>query len=629
MDRKWLWRALLFSFFGIFSVVYLLPTFAPSSLPGWYKGYFTKKVLLGLDLAGGVHLEYAIDTDSIIESQLDNWGEDVKGKLMEAYGEKDKENSEHFSIITRGNRLEITFKKEINQDFLTKATADYTDARDPKLHRVDTKDLTVFYAIDNEFTKDLEEKALVRAVDTIRDRVDEFGVASPEIYRKDDMIVVELPGLDKDSQESIKRIIMRSAHLEFKLVDSESQYMKEVAKYLRTTYGMDEAGIIQKAPYKGLVVVPDSYGARKGGDKNRTLYFQMDVGSRDLPVEQQQEFNRVRKVMDKLFREELPKAGLPVPQGREIGFERTVKHTDQGIPTAQKVIQSMILIRNTKVTGEYIVNAQVGYDQQGAAVVNARFNRTGGKYFGDLTGKHMGWKMAIKLDEWVESAPVIQDEIFENVQISLGVTGSQQERYREAEELVGVLRSGSLPAPLSKEMELNKGPSLGKDAIRRGTIAFIIGIILVVGFMIFYYRWSGLIAVSALGLNVTMMMAIMAAFEARLTLPGIAGIVLTLGMAVDANIIIFERIREELRLGKNPRAAIEAGYGRAFWTIMDSQITTAIAGIVLYEFGTGPIKGFAVTLIIGIITSVVTGVFFTRVVYDFVNSRKKLENLSI
>jgi len=629
MERKWLWRAIMFSFFGIFSVAYLLPTFAPQSLPGWYKGYFTKKVLLGLDLAGGVHLEYAIDTDSIIESQLDNWGEDVRGKLMEAYGEKDKEVSENFAIVTRGNRLEITFKKEINAEFLGKATADYTDKRDPKLHRVDTKDLTVFYSIDNQYAKDLEEKALVRAVDTIRDRVDEFGVASPEIYRKDDMIVVELPGLDKDSQESIKRIIMRSAHLEFKLVDSESQYMKDVAKYLRTTYGMDEAGVIQKAPYKGLIVVPDSYGARKGGNKNRTLYLQMDVGSRDLPVEQQQEFNRVRKVLDKLFRDELPKAGLPVPQGREIGFERTVKHTDQGIPTAQKVIQSMILIRSTKVTGEYIVNAQVGYDQQGAAVVNARFNRTGGKYFGDLTGKHMGWKMAIKLDEWVESAPVIQDEIFENVQISLGVTGSQQERYRDAEELVGVLRSGSLPAPLSKEMELNKGPSLGKDAIRRGTIAFLIGIILVVGFMVVYYRFSGVIAVSALVLNILMMMAIMAAFEARLTLPGIAGIVLTLGMAVDANIIINERIREELRLGKNPRAAIEAGYARAFWTIMDSQITTAIAGIVLYEFGTGPIKGFAVTLIIGIITSVVTGVFFTRVVYDFINSRKKLDKLSI
>ncbi len=629
MDRKWLWRAILFAFFGVFSVFYLLPTFTPEALPGWYRSTFNKKVLLGLDLAGGVHLEYAIDTDAIIESQLDNWGEDVKGKLMEAYGEKEKDNSSHFSIVTRGNRIEITFQKEINEGFLDKATEDYTDPRDPKLHRVDTKDLTVFYAIDGEFAADLEEKALVRAVDTIRDRVDEFGVAAPEIYRKDDMIVVELPGLDKESQESIKRIIMRSAHLEFKLVDSESEYMKDVAKYLRTTYGMDEMGVIQKAPYKGLVVVPDGYGARKGGEKHRTLYFQMDVASRDLPVDQQQEFNRVRKVMDKLFKEELPKAGLPVPQGREIAFERTVKHTDQGVPTAQKVIQAMILIRNTKVTGEYIVNAQVGYDQQGQAVVNARFNRTGGKYFGDLTGKHMGWKMAIKLDEWVESAPVIQDEIFENVQISLGVTGSQQQRYQEAEELVGVLRSGSLPAPLTKEAEINKGPSLGEDAIRRGVTAFVIGIILVVGFMMFYYRWSGVIAVSALVLNVIMMMAIMAAFEARLTLPGIAGIVLTLGMAVDANIIIFERIREELRLGKNPRAAIDAGYSRAFWTIMDSQITTAIAGVVLYEFGTGPIKGFAVTLIIGIITSVVTGVFFTRVIYDFVNSRKKLDKLSI
>ncbi len=627
--NKWFWRAALFALAILFSIVYLLPTFIPESLPGWYRNFFNKKVLLGLDLAGGVHLEYAIDTDSIVESQLDSWGEDIKAKLMDLYGEKDKENSANFDISVKGNRLEIEFKGAINEEFLGKATADYTDKRDPKLHRVETRGQKVFYAIDNEFSKDLEEKALVRAVDTIRDRVDEFGVASPEIYRKDDMIVVELPGLDKDSQESIKRIIMRSAHLEFKLVDSESKYMAEVARYLRQTYGLDERGIVQKGPYKGMAVIPDAYGSRKGGEKQRTLYFQMDVPSRDLPVEQQQEYSKVRKTMEKLFREELPKAGLPVPQGREIAYERTVKHTDQGIATAQKVVNAMILVRATKVTGEYIINAQVGYDQQGQAVVNATFNRTGGRYFGELTGKHLGWKMAIKLDEWVESAPVIQDQIFENVQITLGATGSPQERYREAEELVGVLRSGALPAPLSKEMELNKGPSLGKDSIRRGTIAFIIGIILVVGFMAVYYRKSGLIADVALVVNVLFMMAIMAAFEARLTLPGIAGIVLTLGMAVDANIIIFERIREELRLGKNPRAAVDAGFSRAFMTIMDSQITTAIAGIVLYEFGTGPIKGFAVTLIIGIITSVVTGVFFSRVIFDYITSRKKLDTLSI
>ncbi len=629
MERKWLWRAIFFAFFGIFSVAYLLPTFVPNALPDWYKGYFSKRVLRGLDLAGGVHLEYGIDTDSIIESQLDNWGDDIKSRLMDQYDEKEKDDSEHFSIFTRGNRLEITFKTSINEEFLRKATDDYTDKRDPKLHRVDTKGQTVFYAIDGRFAKDLEDKALLRAVDTIRDRVDEFGVAAPEIYRKDNMIVVELPGLDQDSQERVKRIIMRSARLEFKLVDTESEYMRDVAKYLRENYGLDERGVIQKSPYKGIRVVPDSFGARKGGDKHRTLYFQLDVPSKGLPLEQQQEFMKARRVLDNLFSQELPRAGLPVPQGREIAYERTVKYTDQGIPTGQKVVQAMILIRSTRVTGEYIVNAQVGYDQQGQAVVNARFNRLGGRHFGEMTGKHTGWKMAIKLDEWVESAPVIQDQIFENVQITLGVSGNPQERYRDAEELVGVLRSGSLPAPLSKEMELQKGPSLGRDAIRRGTIAFMIGIICVILFMVIYYRWSGVIAVFALSLNVTFMMAIMAAFEARLTLPGIAGIVLTLGMAVDANIIIFERIREELRMGKNTRAAIDAGYSRAFWTIMDSQITTAIAGIVLYEFGTGPIKGFAVTLIIGIITSVVTGVFFTRVVFDFFTSRKKIESLSI
>ncbi len=633
MERKWFWRVVFFGFFGIFSVIYLLPTFVDEAkLPKWFNSYFNKKVLRGLDLAGGVHLEYAIDTDIIIEDQLDGWGVDIKTRLMEEYGEKDKDISANFKVEVRGNRLEITFLKAVDTKKLDKAIGGYLEYDSRRLVHTGVKDKTYYYIMDSRFASNMEAKALSRAVETIRDRVDEFGVASPEIYKKDDMVVVELPGLDKRSQDRIKRIIERSAHLEFKMVDSgpKSTYMAQVGRYLRDKYKITNQGTVKTGPYKGVMIQRDSYKARSEAVVQKTWYIEMDVPTRSLPQDQTIAFKTAREKLENLFRKELPAAGIMLPLDREIGFERDRKTNPQGVHTSQKILRAMLLFKSTKVTGEYIINAQVGYDRQSRPVVNATFNRTGGRYFAEMTGAHKGWKMAIKLDNWVASAPVIQDEIHENVQITVGSFGTAQQVLADVEELVGTLKSGSLPAPLTKEMELNVGPSLGKRAIARGQLALGIGAFLVILFMLMWYKLSGFIAVAALLLNVVFLMAIMAAFEARLTLPGMAGIVLTIGMAVDANVIIFERIREELRLGKNPRAAIDSGYSRAFWAIMDGQITTAIAGVVLYEFGTGPIKGFAVTLIIGIITSIVTGVFFTRVIFDYITSRKhKVESLSI
>ncbi|MBU1221116.1 protein translocase subunit SecD [Myxococcota bacterium] len=631
MERKWFWRAFFFLFITAFSVVYLLPTFvSEKKLPDIVKKMFNKKVLQGLDLAGGVHLEYAIDTDIIIENQLDNFAEDIKVRLMEAYGEKNKAKSEHFDITVKGTRIEIQFKNAIDKAKLNKAVDSYTDRRDPRLVKTGEEKNSVFFVMDGKYAKDLETKALARAVDTIRDRVDQYGVASPEIYRKDDMIVVELPGLDKSSQERVKANITRSAHLEFKIVDSQTRYMHDVVKYLKTKYGFGKFNTIKQGPYKGFRIERDDFKARKGGKDHKAIYIIADIPTRNLPVDQQKEFIKARDILEKqLFGKELPAAGIAIPKNREIGFERDYKTTQMGTRTAQRILRAMVLYKTTKVSGEYIINAQIGYNQENQAVVNATFNRTGGKYFSEMTGAHTGWKMAIKLDKWVESAPVIQDKIFENVQITVGGFGGGDERLKQVNDLINVLRSGSLPAPLTMEMELNVGPSLGKESIKAGIYAMGLGALFVIFFMIFYYRWSGVIAISALIVNVILMLAIMAGLEARLTLPGMAGIVLTLGMAVDANVIIYERIREELLAGKNVRAAIDAGYSRAFWAIMDGQLTTMIAGVVLYEFGTGPIKGFAVTLIIGIITSILTGVFFTRVIYDFITSRRKMESLSI
>jgi preprotein translocase subunit SecD len=246
-----------------------------------------------------------------------------------------------------------------------------------------------------------------------------------------------------------------------------------------------------------------------------------------------------------------------------------------------------------------------------------------------MSGSNVGRKMAIILDELVRSDPVFNERIpGGNVRISLGSSPGQSAR-EAANDLTKVLKSGSLPARLQKESEMRVGADLGSDAVDQGAKAFAIGLIAVVAFMGVYYRRAGWVANFALVLNVLIMLALMAFFRATLTLPGIAGIVLTLGMAVDANVIVYERIRELIRDGYTARAAIDAGYERAFTSILDSQLTTAIAGLVLWQYGSGPIRGFAVTLLIGIATSIFTGVFCTRLFFDFQANRRGFDKVSI
>ena len=252
------------------------------------------------------------------------------------------------------------------------------------------------------------------------------------------------------------------------------------------------------------------------------------------------------------------------------------------------------------------------------------FNSQGAKLFDQITAANVKRRLAIILDKNVYSAPVIQERI----------SGGQAQvsgRFsaKEAHDLAIVLRAGALPAPIKILEQRTVGPSLGRDSIRKGLVSMVVGFILVVAFMVIYYRLSGLVANIALILNILFIMSILALAQATLTLPGIAGIVLTIGMAVDANVLIFERIREELRLGKTPRASLDGGYSKAFLTIMDANITTLIAAIVLYQYGTGPIKGFAVTLSVGILSSLYTAIFVTHLVFDMVAERRPLKKLSI
>lgn len=312
-------------------------------------------------------------------------------------------------------------------------------------------------------------------------------------------------------------------------------------------------------------------------------------------------------------------AGTP-PAGTQLLYERRVDPN-----TGKERRDEPILVRReAALTGDTLTNARVQRDQLNQPTVGITFDARGTRLFGELTSANVGRRLAIVLDDTVYSAPVIKDAI----------TGGQAEisgrfKAQEAYDLAIVLKAGALPAPVKIVQNLTVGASLGDDSIRAGQRAAVIATLLVVGFMILYYRLAGAIADAALVLNVFLLLGILALFGATLTLPGIAGIVLGIGMAVDTNVLMFERIREEMRGGKTPRAAIDAGYDKAFWTIFDSHVTTLITAFVLFMFGTGPVKGFAVTLSAGIMINLFTALIGTKTVFDIMNRGRGLKTLSI
>jgi preprotein translocase subunit SecD len=308
------------------------------------------------------------------------------------------------------------------------------------------------------------------------------------------------------------------------------------------------------------------------------------------------------------------------PPGDEILYGRRVDRNTKAETRVPYLVKKEILL-----TGDVISDATVRVSEVGEPYVSVLFDSVGARLFGEATEKNVGKALAIVLDGNVHSAPVIRERIPSGqAQISGGFT------FEEASDLAIVLRTGALQAPVQVLEERTVGPSLGADSIRKGVISTAAGALAVFIFMLIYYRLSGAIADLALLLNLAILLAAMAWFQATLTLPGIAGIVLTIGMAVDTNILIFERIREEFRLGKTVRSAIDAGFQRAFTTVIDTHVTVVVSGIILYQFGTGPVKGFAVTLMIGIVASLFTAVFFTRLIFDLVyKGRRRLQTLSI
>ena len=368
-------------------------------------------------------------------------------------------------------------------------------------------------------------------------------------------------------------------------------------------------------PVRGI---PDSVVTRQGTDR---VLVQIPGGqidrTRARSLLKSTGFLEFKIVIDQDVSEDLLVARYP----DGIGEDRMVSH--QRDRETQRVTAAFLVPKTPAITGDYLEDARVGFDPQQRPIVNFRFNPEGGEIFGALTEANINKPLAIVLDENVYSAPNINSRITTRGQITGRFTS------QEAADLAVVLRAGALSVPVVIEEERSIGPALGQDSIDSGVAASIVGLLAILGFAAGYYRLSGVYAAISLAANLVLLIGMMSLFDATLTLPGIAGLVLTVGMAVDANVIIFERIREELRGGSNPRTAIATGFNKAFVTVLDANITTLITAIILFQFGTGPIKGFAVTLSVGILTSVFTALVVTRLLFHLYPGNRRVAELSI
>lgn len=531
--KGYTWRISLIFIFIIASCVYLTPTLV-DTLPTWWSGLLPKdKIHLGLDLQGGTHLVMGVETDKAVEGSLELIATDIEDSLTS--------QNLRFKRVARlgGDKVQLTL--------YDRGSADKVQALVKKKYP-DLEALPVFdeggfvnmqLRINEKEAQARKDRAVAQALETIRNRIDQFGVSEPVIQREGiNHIVVQLPGI-KDPKRAIE-LIGKTARLEFKLVDESVNAATATAGAL--------------------------------------------------------------------------------PEDDELLYE---KRTDSA--TGAVTETPIVVKKKAIITGDLLTDAQIRIDSQyNQPYVAIEFNSTGARLFDQVTAANVGKRFAIVLDSNVYSAPVIRERISGG---SAQISGSFTEK--DAADLAIVLRAGSLPAPVKILQNITVGPSLGRDSIHKGLMAGLIGVVLVVGFMAMYYKISGMVANFGMVLNILFLMGALAALGATLTLPGIAAIVLLVGMSVDSNVLIFERIREELRLGKTPHAALDAGYDKAFLTIMDSHVTALITAAVLFQFGTGPVKGFAVSLSLGIIINLFTSLVSTRVIFDAFLDRVHVKRLSI
>ena len=525
-------KQILVIFVLVFSVIYSLPTFY-SEVPSWLTSMNAKKMNLGLDLKGGVHFLMEVDLDEVVKTKSKKLSNDIRSQLR-------KEKIRYKKYSHQDNNIYIEFNDnsfyERTEDLIKTSYQNTFD-----INKININEMEI--TISEDALNELRIAAIKQNTTTLRNRVNELGVAEPIVQQSGKTrIVVELPGI-KDTTRA-KDIIGATATLEFKMVDEDS----------------------------------DAYAAE---DSN------------------------------------------------QISFNAKLYYDDAGQP--------VLLKRNVILTGENIVDASSGFDRNSRPSVNITLDGPGAKRFSKTTDDNIGKLMAVLFIESKSEQRIINGEskrvtrkyekiislatIQERLSKSFQITGLDSPK--QARDLALYLRAGSMAAPMYIIEERTIGPSLGADNIEKGKISVIIGLILVLVFMVYYYRVFGLFANSALIINILIIISIMSLIPgATLTLPGIAGIVLTVGMAVDANVLIFERIKEEIKNGSTPLASIELGYKKAFSTIADANITTLIASIILFIFGTGPIKGFAVTLSIGVISSMFTAIIVTRVLANLLYENK-------
>jgi preprotein translocase subunit SecD len=532
----------------VVSLVFFIPSVPAlyQPLPAWLKSVLPNKgITLGLDLQGGIHLVLEVEEERAVEIAVDRSVNAIQDLLV------DKKLPVESVKRTASNQVTLTFQNGELKSQIQKIMEDF-----PSFVEVDSQgtSATIVYEIKDAEIKRIKDSAINQALETIRNRIDQFGVAEPLIQRQGlKQIVVQLPGIREPKRA--KDLIKETALLEFKLLDEASKLAMDLP---------------QRVP--------------KGKEEDVLKQFEGKL-----------------------------------PEGDQILFEKVVEKDSGRESRIPYLVKKRVML-----TGDVLSDARVSIGQFNEPYVSVTFDAKGAREFDRITGDNVKKRMAIVLDNTIYSAPVINERISGGRAQITGTFTTQ-----EANDLAIVLRAGALPAPLKIIQDLTVGPTLGQDSIQKGVRATLFAGILVVVFMMVYYKMSGVIADFALVLNLICLIGALAALNATLTLPGIAGIILTIGMGVDSNVLIFERIREELRQGKPVRLAVDSGYDKAFLTIVDSHVTTLITGLVLFLFGTGPIKGFAVTLCLGITINLFTALVGTKTVFDWINQRRKMSELSI
>ncbi len=577
----------------------------------------SKAINLGLDLQGGMHVVLEVDVKELFDKLAKNKTKEFETALDEAYKIYNETEENMVQVLDRKLK-----EKGLN-------IARFYGSAERR-----TEDDVIKFL--NEQTKE----AVNRSLEILRNRVDEFGVSEPIIQKQGDTrIIVELAGVT--DAHRVRKLIGRTALLEFKLLKDDvisGQVAEKINAFIQSKISpVDSAAEAAADTSKNEKVT------------SAEAMFGIDSSKSDTTQNAAVAANDKEQLFEEnlFFLDPRDKQTLLVPVEKELRFKEIIK-----LPEVQKIIQDeagsaefvwaakptyqdkyyrvYLVNKHVELTGATITDArpQTGNPNDPSSIgkyeVSLNLNDDGARTFARVTGANIGKRLAIILDNKVFLAPSLR------VKITGGrarITGI--ESMDEARDLAIVLKAGALPAPVDFAEERTVGPSLGMDSIEAGSYSAILGLILVVLFMALYYKLSGIVADIALTLNIVFIMAVMAYFHATLTLPGIAGIILTIGMAVDANVLIFERVREELRRGKTIRASIDVGYGKAFITILDANVTTFIAGLVLYTYGSGPIQGFALTLMIGIVASMFTAIVVTRLIFDYSLERMNVKKLSI